>query len=173
MKVTKEDFKSNDLNVPKALEDKTPPVEKAENKNKPFNPSFSKSSLPKLDDEDDLWLRNKLKEFDLPELDDELPPIDLGGFDKNFKDFDIPFSPPNLNEFDNKEIFAIEDMALSTPRVKGEIKNESIEERINKVFGTIELDEKAVKEVVVGKVLSNNRSRINRESRTRRAKWLK
>ena len=49
----------------------------------------------------------------------------------------------------------------------------NIEERIEKVFGSNIQAQPGVKEVMVGDILSGNRSRVNRELRERRKKWMK
>lgn len=168
MKVTKEDFKSHDLNVPKSLEGETKFDDKTESKAVSLKPTI-KSSIPSLEADDELWLKNKLKEFELPELDDKKEDFDeLDKLLGSIQDFESPFATPMGGETDD-----IGFVQPSIKRKEGKILNETMETRFNQVFGKMSLEESSVKEVVVGDILSNNRSKVNREARMKRARWFK
>lgn len=183
MKVTKEDFKSNDIEIPKALggEDKKAQETKKDDFN--FNPDDF--VLPPLKD---------FKEADF-KFDDDLLKADFPAFDSSMQDFNFPMAGDNSfqglpflpsAESDSFD-FSAQDPFLPSmdsaielgPKnptvspVKGEILTESVEDRISKVFGGTTLDASGVKEVMVSEVLTGNRSRTNRELRERRKKWMK
>jgi len=183
MKVTKEDFKSNDMEVPKALggeEKKT-----SETKKNDFKFDADNFELPPL------------KNFGKDDFnfDDNFLKDDITGLDPAFEDFlapmkgsgetgkDLPFLPAveeDSFDFSSDEFMSDLDSLLEvksedTPKssVKGEILNETVEQRISKVFGDTLRTEAGVKEVMVGEVLAGNRSRTNRELREKRKKWMK
>ena len=191
MKVTKDDFMSNNISVPKSLggEDK----EKEKSKSEDFH--FDAKDLGLLP-------MHPMKEFDDKDFmfDDKFMKDDFSGLGLNEEDFlkpmmnddkllENPFLPmPEddslllgkdmklgedlLMDFNNFPPPASVGMPMQS-KVKGDIKPESIEERLEKVFGDNISNEPGVKEVIVGDILSGNRSKANRELREKRKKWMK
>ena len=183
-KVTKEDFKSNDLEVPKALDDAkqeitqkpTPdefkfdvedfnitgdptskligdinfgePLSKMDNVSSNFSPMGDDLFLPPIYGEDDKF--SNLFKSDMPndmyKFDEELSPLD---FDE--KDLNYDFKAPEQKKHE-----------------PGQVLNETLAERFNQVFGDNPAAISAMKEVIVGDVMTGNRSRTNRELRERR-----
>lgn len=184
-KVTKEDFKSNDLEVPKALDDT-----KTESKEKPAQEEF------KFDVEDfnitgdptskligDINFGDPIAKMDnlspnFDGIDDNLflPPM-YGEDDKfsnlfknNMADTDYKFddelSPLN---FDDKDLYyEFKAPETKSSREPGQVLNETLEERFNKVFSENPAAISAMKEVIVGDVMNGNRARTNRAIRERR-----
>lgn len=187
-KITKEDFESNNITVPKSLggEDKS------------VKPNKSKD------------VKLKQKEFDLPPLsglgglnfDDEFLKEDLASLGLREEDYlgpsqltDKLLDDPFLAMSDEDQFMLGKDMGLglgdipmsdfnnfppptslgmpTKSNTKGEIKTESIEARLERVFGDDLPVQPGIKEVIVGEILSGNRSKVNRELREKRKKWMK
>ena len=180
-KVTKEDFKSNDIELPQSIgsaEKQTSEFPKEEFK---LPDDFKLPPLKEFKEDDfkfdDEFLKSEFPGFD-PMLNDLGMPMDAG-----YPMDAFPFMPvAEEDSFDfspNPSMKLPEQPMNSQPeehqtlQTKGKILNESIEDRINKVFGNISLDASEVKEVMVSEVLTGNRSRINRELREKRKKWMK
>lgn len=167
MKVTKEDFTSNDLNIPKAFEDK---------KTAPESKDKEKTFGEKFDEEFDLEKEMRALGITLP--DETSKPMDMDFSDDDFLNPYMRNGQP-LPDFDfNSELadLKLEDDTFSLkrpmpgPKVEGEILDESLEARFTKVFGDTGIADSTTREIIVGSVMLGNRSRTNRE---RRKKWLK
>ena len=189
MKVTKEDFKLNDMAVPKSLDEtksdlKSKPVNKDDDFKIPELPSdFKIPELPSdfkipllkssgLDDynfKDDIWSDDDFLGSD-PDLMGVLPPID----DMSFNDDLNLGKVDNLPPIDFGSLPKIDTPAkMNMPKVEGKIENEPMDERFKKVFGSTGLESSGAKEVIIGDILSGNRSKTNRELREKRTKWMK
>lgn len=195
VKVTKEDFKSNDIEVPKTLEtSEQKPVVGAspiklkdedlnglklklsdENKAKDFGFAddlggfnFPEMKNLKDEDDDDFW-KDMPEDFILPPLAN----VDKENLSKN-ADMGKEFSEFSKGMDDDLEFWkGLEDVKTAQPneqREKGEFLNEVIEARFEKVFGKTGEKPSVAKEIIIGEVLSENRSRANRELREKRLK---
>lgn len=188
-KITKEDFESNNMDVPKALGGEDKEAKKDKPKDMKFNSKdLGLPPLSGFDDGfnfDDDFLKDDFadlgfKDEDLlgPVLNDRkkvdpfmpLPESDPFMFDKAPADLGLGEIP--MMDFNNFPPPAPMGMQMQ-PKSKGEIKTESIEDRLEKVFGSGIEAQSGVKEVMVGEILSGNRSRVNRELREKRKKWMK
>ncbi len=161
VKVTKEDFESNDIVLPdngtKKEEPKKEDSKKTNTKDQDFN----------LDDFD---LEKELARLGLGTND-----VDLGGLAIP----DIADTKPNFNtsgadngvatRYENPEDLKDLDYLFGYPPVKkpeGKIENEELNTRIKKVFGDLDYEGAgAVKEVIIGDILATNRSKENRKKR--------
>lgn len=171
VKVTKEDFKSNDIEIPKTMEEKKPDTQKTDKKDE-FN----------IDDFD---LEKEMEALGITPPNFNKKP----SFEADFNDFGAPMQDPymfsGINDLDFgkefmsdpiKDDFDFKPSFLNSngPKTDGTFVNESIDARFAKIFGDSALaDDKTAREVVIGDVMSGNRSRTNREARERRNKWLK
>jgi len=189
VKVTKEDFKNNDLEVPKALEEPKGTAKEANQKKDDFKlDDFNIKPDPNLklggglDDfkfSDDIFKNDAFK-FDDPNMDDFLlPPLN------DSLDSTNPFTTTqdDLFKFDDNSIPPLDFNSdpfgspfksnNSKPRESGKILSESMAERFNQVFGESLAESGGAKEIIIGDVLAGNRSRTNRELREKRLKKLR
>lgn len=165
VKVTKEDFKTNDIELPKTFTEKSEENKsRTDNIDDKFNlddfdlekemealgikpPKFN--SAPTFVDESDNFGASMINPYVMQE--DQF--VDNFNYASNFKDEEFDF--PKQEKKD------------------GEFVNQSLEERFIKVFGdTAFVEDKATREVIIGEIVSTNRSKTNRESRARRNKFL-
>ena len=185
VKVTKEDFKSNDLEIPKALDDKKPEPEKPKPEEFKFDfDEFNISGDPTsklvgdINFSDPYTGKNDFP-LDFGSMNDDLflPPMHnnstseanlfKGGIQDDFYKFDDKLPPLNL---DDDLLYDFNKSIKNEPRKDGQILHETLETRFNQVFGDNVSAEVPAKEVIVGEILANNRSRTNRELRERRLK---
>ena len=171
-KITKEDFENNNIAVPKTLGGE----EKPKTQTKETKLSDKDLGLPPLNgfgdggfNFDDDFLKDDLMDFGI-KSEDFLGPIGDGNLmgDSFMSGNDMDLGEIPMMDFNNFP--APIDMPTRTP---GEIRPETIEQRLEKVFGSTLDNQPGVKEVMVGEILSGNRSRVNRELREKRKKWMK
>lgn len=192
MKVTKEDFKSNDIEIPKSLET---PVSKESKVGSPIklkDEDLKGIKLKSSNESNDFGFAGNLDKFNLPDLKDFsneeddfwkdmpddfiLPPLAKEHKERFGKNDDIEkdFADFNKGMEDNsgfwKGLEEIQNPQPNKEREKGEILNEIIEARFEKVFGKTSEAPSVAKEIIIGDVLSGNRSRTNRELREKRLK---
>ena len=184
VKVTKEDFKSNDLEVPKTLDDKK--EEQAKITQEEFKFDFDNLNItgdpttkllgdinfndPMTGGEQPLGLDGMNDDLFLPPtLNSGIDDMDLfkGGMQEDFYKFDDKLSALQL---DDDFPYGFEEIESPKEKKPGQILNETMQDRFNQVFGENLSIEEPVKEVLVGNVLASSRSRTNRELRERRLK---
>lgn len=194
VKVTKEDFKSNDIEVPKSLETPEKPSAPLEKEKVQKKDDFNKVDFKNLvgGSAEDFGFKEDLEKLKLPEIkdfkeddDDEFwknfsddlisPPLDdAGKMDAKKMGFDEQFPKFNDTLGDDEDFWKgladIQKPVKNEKREDGEILNEVIEARFEKVFGKTSGSSSVAKEIIIGDVMSGNRSRANRELREKRLK---
>ena len=180
VKVTKEDFQSNDMDVPKtfdtAPEKQEPPID-AQSIVKDNKFMEGLGQLSDFNFQDDMWDQGD-KPLTDKEIEDFLSPMGSPfdseqGFPPNDDFFKMDDS---VSPIDPRPTEPLIDFGLNSERFaparESKILNEGIEERFNQVFGKAAMPAGGAREVIVGEVLSENRSRTNREIRQKRLKQM-
>lgn len=181
MKVTKEDFKENDLAVPKTFDEQTERVKECLDDNSNISDFDLEKELEALGLGKGIGNGPSINEngFAGSEFEDFLAP--MREEKESFSSFTMPNKIISRNEISNSnepidfsdEFFKFKPVA-SKQKDEGVFEHQTVEERFNKVFGEqgLLLD-KTSHEVLVGDIMSGNRSRTNREARERRTKFMK
>ena len=194
-KITKEDFKNNDIKVPEAMleeaekEKLKEEIKKETKANKPsFGvPDFKNQPLPEFKFDDDFKFdkfNDNFKFDDDFKFDDEFMFDNPFNKSNNFAPLDNPFAKKNdFSSFGKKEDFKMPDyivvgdefedpMIMEKPKhyTKEEtLENKTFEDRVNMVFSGITEDkQKLTSEVIIGQVLSEPKARTNRRNRERK-----